>query len=577
MYIITHFARTDPDDTSTYYEERPFYSPSVGPYLENPKLYMEANRLTTLEFTVYPDHPEYDRLRLSRSVFFLYRDGTLILMLRPIKKKLTFSGGTSYSCEELGGCLDDLLVRPYPTFHGTIAMYIGIIISDYVHSEASLYAFEVGTVSTDIRQADFLNNDYNGCYSELQDRLVEPFGGFLRFRYAWAGGESTSPQITVYVDYLTEDDLPACSQAIEFGKNMADIFIDTDVSGMFNAVIPLGKENEDSTSTAEQPVYKPTTISSVNSGKDYLEDAASVAEYGRREMVYRWGDVDDPSVLKQIGQQHLNDLNTMPQKTITLTSADLHNLNVSVSAFSNLQRVTVRSAIHGVNETYTITCLEIPLGAPDLLSLTLGMQQSVMTDRVVQTQMSTRNSGLTQKSTDTNRAASSQKQRKHETDIIRNQHGIKKNVEDIAINTTGLALVVDTTVQPNVIKATDIVTAINNLATNTILASRLDIDGIVSALSEKAVTTASLTTGSLTVSDTTATWGYVAYVESAVITMPSITLAGTDKHWFHYEDDGTGGTTAGAAGKVLGRLVSNVTNGSASVTQATKWFLVKGE
>lgn len=112
---------------------RPFYDPITPEMaLESPVLTLEANKIGTLEFTIYPNHPEYENVNLLKSVLTVYRDGEIISKLRPAKRHLNFKRGIEWTCEELTGMLNDIHRRPTMTdYTGNERYYLDGLLTDY--------------------------------------------------------------------------------------------------------------------------------------------------------------------------------------------------------------------------------------------------------------------------------------------------------------------------------------------------------------------------------------------------------------------------------------------------------------
>lgn len=570
MYTIIHALW---QARESFMDTRPLFVPQ-GPYVSQPILHMEANRFTTLEFTIYPDHPEYDRIELRLSEIRVYRDDTLMVALRPVRRKKAFNGGITYTCEEYAACMDDKLQRPTEAKfkdtdgHNAVSEFIQYVAGSSASAGTSRPII-VGNIWIQSNETiNYINNDYVGTWETLQSWLVNKYGGYIVPRYV-----QVENSIEIYIDYLDDAHLPLCGQYIEFGKNMADMFVESDSSDMFNVLIPLGKDLKLSDTSDGQPIYWPLTIEDVNEGKDYLENTASVALYGRREKVQKWEDIESASELKKIAKQYLDTANTGLQTSVTLSAADLHILNVDIDAFSCMQRVYIYSPLYGIQTIYTVTAMQLPLGEPKLLSMTLGDTKDVMTDRLTQSKSSSRKASQSSKSTNrSDRAASADTQVRHDKSIIRNQR-------DIDALDKRVSLVVNTT---PAIKAADIVAAISRtpnlsltvtgdlICNNSVLISgaltcynSVSISGNLEVYNEEE-TLGIIGCNNLIISGDRANDGKLTCrkVDTEILRVDSITYVASsttiesynlsNQHNFMY-DDGNGHT-----GTVSGRLVTEV-------------------
>lgn len=107
------------------------YDPTMTDYtLEAPTLHLEANKIGTLTFTVYPDNPQYGSIALRQSIIRVYRDGAIYMLFRPVRRTQRFQGGVEYTCEEMTAFLNDFLRRP-AEFTGTARELMSLSIQTF--------------------------------------------------------------------------------------------------------------------------------------------------------------------------------------------------------------------------------------------------------------------------------------------------------------------------------------------------------------------------------------------------------------------------------------------------------------
>lgn len=212
---------------------------------------------------------------------------------------------------------------------------------------------------------DFENDEYIGYWDLLQKQIIEPYGGYLV--PVW-GSEDCA------IRYVGDEDLYPAAQAIMFGENLADLFIDSDSAETFSVLIPLGKDTSKN---------RPLTIASVSvGGVDYLESEDGLSLYGRRERTMRWDDVSSASELLQKGQEYLDEHAVKLKEKLTLSSYDLHNANVQIDALNFMDSVKVISLRHSVAGTYPLAEMQLALNVPTASKLTLGSETETLTDRI---------------------------------------------------------------------------------------------------------------------------------------------------------------------------------------------------
>lgn len=333
------------------------YNPALDGFpLVSPKLQLEANKIGTLAFTVYPQNPEYGQIQVLLSELTVYKDGNVYWQGRPNHTKRTFKGGIEYKCEEVTAFLNDYKLRP-GTYEGTCAQFFSVVLTAYnarTSKQISIGRVTVsGNVSAEIK-------DYPGGYDALKKYLVDAFGGYLVPRY-----ESGN----IYLDYLAESDLPAASQAIRFGENLTDLFIETSGDSAFSILIPLGPETDGAK----------MTVKSVNGGKDYIENTSAAFH---REITHDFADAETPQALLTAAQQYLAANALHFRETVTLTAIDLHNANADITSFGFLQKIRTESIPHNLSSVYVSSRAEIPLDKPINEKLSLGATRETLVESV---------------------------------------------------------------------------------------------------------------------------------------------------------------------------------------------------
>lgn len=338
-----------------------FYDPRLDAYpLKAPKLLREANKIGTLTFTIFPPHPAYGTIRTLRSLFSVYKDGVLIYQGRPAYSKRTFKNGMEYKCEEVTACMNDFMFRPV-TYSGDVYGLFLQVISSF-NNRSSSVAFEPGTIQNPGEVEYGEKNGYKGHWDVLQG-FVKDFGGYIIPRY-----EGTK----IYLDWLTDDDLPSSSQKIRFGENMTDMFIETDAVETFSGVIPLGGVPEGGTSKID--------ITSVNAGQDVIYNEDAVALYGPRETVKEW-DITDPQTLLDTAYAWIRGNSVKFRQSVQLKAVDLHNVDLSIESFDYMHWVQAESTRHDLSERYILSREEVPLDKPVGTNYTLGSTRRTFSEK----------------------------------------------------------------------------------------------------------------------------------------------------------------------------------------------------
>ena len=234
--------------------------------------------------------------------------------------------------------------------------------------------FSFGTApASDGTTYEFINDEYVGYWDLIQENLIEKYGGYILPTYSNGA---------VSLSYVNDANLTQSTQAIVFGENLDNLFFETDSAETFSVLIPLGKDVRATGIHSGQAKNTPLTVKSVNGGLDYIEDSSMMALYGRREATMRWEDISSASALLTKGQAYLAENGAKLKDKITLSAYDLHYANINYDYLNFLDMVSVRSVLHGVEDTYPITEMQVSLNSPMASKLSIGHEEMTLTDRI---------------------------------------------------------------------------------------------------------------------------------------------------------------------------------------------------
>lgn len=334
-----------------------------------PKLSLELNVVGSFEFTIYPDHPYFEKFQKLKSVVKVYQDNRLIFKGRVIDDVNGWYNEKKVSCESDIAYLLDSIQRPYD-FQGTPTELFTHYIQSHNAQVDAEHQFKIGNVTvTDPN--DYIvraSEQYPNTWAEIQEKLIDLLGGYIWVRYEDDGA---------YIDYLADFEslLP---QTIEFGKNLIDFTRIVKASDIFTVIVPVGAQTQDKEGNAAGKL----TIESVNDGKDYLEHPEAIERYGRIVKMVEWQDVTLPENLKTKAQAEIDNASMLMQ-TITLTAADLSATDKNVLSFRLGTKVRVISRPHNLDAIYLVKKLSINLMKPDENKIQLGETTYTITDNQV--------------------------------------------------------------------------------------------------------------------------------------------------------------------------------------------------
>lgn len=347
------------------------YDPEIPNYVvAEAKLELELNKTGSFNFTIYPDHPNFDKLKKLRSIITVYQGDKLIFRGRILNDEQGFYNEKQVSCEGELAFLLDSIQRPYDFFsgdnHTTIAELFTFFIERH-NSQVILddFRFEVGNITvTDpnnyIVRAD---STYMNTWDSINKKLIEINGGYLWVRHEADGN---------YIDYLSDFNTVS-NQTIEFGKNLLDLEQITKGEDIATAIIPLGaKLDENSTERV--------TIDSVNEGFDYVFDTLAVQKYGWIFRTVTFDDVTEPSNLLTKANKYLAEkINLIV--SIELTAFDLSAFDADINSFHIGTYIRVSSSPHSLNSTFLVRKLSLDLLNPQSDKLTIGTAYSTFTEQ----------------------------------------------------------------------------------------------------------------------------------------------------------------------------------------------------
>ena len=350
------------------------YSPLLiddGYLVLNPKLTLELGKSGSLTFLLPPNNPLYDGIQKLKSMVIVYQDSEEIFRGRVLHDEKDFYNRKNVYCEGELAFLLDSQQRPY-SFQGDISdLYMKFINAHnaQVEEEKRFYVGEI-TVTDPNNYINRSNIYYNNTWDEISDKLIASHGGYLRPRLK--DGKR-------YLDYVKAYG-KVNSQVIEFGVNMLDISEYITAEDVFTVLIPLGFEQTDSDGNSTGRL----TIKSVNSGKDYIEDDAAIALFGRITKTQEWDDVTVASNLLTKGRAFLNSGIEMAV-TLTMKAIDLHLADVEVERIGLGDYVRVISLPHKLDKYFLCSKIVIDIVSPDKTEYTFGVTYTTMTEKQVGT------------------------------------------------------------------------------------------------------------------------------------------------------------------------------------------------
>lgn len=322
----------------------------------SPVLETQCNAAGTLTFVLLPAHPLYSALHKMRTRIIVKQDDEIIWRGRVLETETDFYRQKTVTCEGELTYLVDSVLHPYKLadYDGTAAGLFRLYLTQHNEAVSEAQQFQIGNVDIETLSS-VENTGYGNTWDEISDNLIDIHGGFLRIRHEDGAR---------YLDW-TKESGTSCGQVIRFGENLLDLSEYVSASEVVTCLIPYAGQSDSK-----------ITISSVNGGKDYIEDAAGIALYGRIWGVTEF-DTKDASTLLEMAKENLQK-RLKETITITISAVDLHLLDVNAESFHVGDKVRVISPPHGIDAEYTCTAISLDLVNPDQSEYTFGTPETGM-------------------------------------------------------------------------------------------------------------------------------------------------------------------------------------------------------
>ena len=241
----------------------------------------EENSCGYCDFTIYPDHPMYGKLRErdADNPIEVYDDDILLFagFIYELGKEFYLNG--QVRCKGELDYLSESIVRPYSTLqrgYGNLApyslnSYFEWLIDQHNKQVSDNKQFKIGHVYlSNLDKSNYIyaeNDMYPSTVEEISEKLINVYGGYLQGRH-----ENGSR----YIDYIAEWS-DENTQVLDFGVNLTDYTETDDSSSLATYVVPMGASIS-STDYDYNDGYFVTSDTSPVKGKEYYTRASRYAE-----------------------------------------------------------------------------------------------------------------------------------------------------------------------------------------------------------------------------------------------------------------------------------------------------------
>ena len=361
-------------------------------YVTDPDVKLVVNGVDSFSFAIYPQHPLYKEIECKVSRVKIWRDSKLLFYGEVTGYSQDMYGIRTYDCEGALAWLNDLHFA-YAISGATPKEVLYWYIKQYNQKlRDKSKSFELGTVT--IHKALTQSGTegtiarssgvYPSFWEEIQDKLLDSFGGILRVRYV---GSDTCAG---YIDWLAIPD-GTCSQDVRYAKNLLNCDWTYNCTALATAVVPLGKRKDSSGDNEVRLTidkaddddatfmiqYMTGTDDLVKSG-NMVYSKSRMEKYGLIQQAVTFDDITDAGTLAYQGAVWLRQ-NGKAASTIRAEAIDLADIDESVEHFTHGDYVRTKLPGDSAESLFPITAIEIPIAAPENAKLTVGTQESGIT------------------------------------------------------------------------------------------------------------------------------------------------------------------------------------------------------
>lgn len=347
-----------------YVDGQLFYHPGISRLaVSEAKLTEDAENIDSFTLSAPHDHPYLALIKPMASVIVCKKGSQTVFEGRALDDGSDFYNTHTWTCESALSYLRDSLQPPYE-YSGTLRGLLEKFIAVHNASVETKKQFTLGNITVTDKN-DYIaysNSEYSSTLEAIRDKLIKTHGGYLMVRYE---GE------TKYLDYLAEFSERSV-QTVAYGKNLTDVKITRDHTERVTALIPLGakvkKTDEDGNETETE---ERVSITSVNDGKNYVFDKATVDEIGWIWATEIWDDVTLPANLLTKAKTRIADL-SQGITSMELTIVDESDTGADIGGIHARQYVDCESRPHGIKGRYPCISKTVDYLDPSGNTITIG-------------------------------------------------------------------------------------------------------------------------------------------------------------------------------------------------------------
>lgn len=226
--------------------------------------------------------------------------------------------------------------------------------------------FKVGVVDVPApSDTPFRYTGYDTSWNTIKEKLIDKTNGYLVLRHEEDG---------MYIDYLKEVGEKINDSPIMLGANVKTATRDLSFDGLLTRIVPVGADldNGASSETSSADIIREqVTIKSVNGGRNWLENAELIEQFGLITKSITWSEIYAPDILKRRGQQYIDNLKSiLASWKVDVVERCLIDDNYVKFKVGNTHQI-VNAPMSGIEELQIVE-KTIDITKPQSVSLTVG-------------------------------------------------------------------------------------------------------------------------------------------------------------------------------------------------------------
>nr|DAX97084.1 MAG TPA: tail protein [Caudoviricetes sp.] len=345
--------------------------------ITNGKIKEEINAIPSFSFSIYPNNVGYQLLTPFYTKVEVYDekhqriafDGR-VLVVEPsmdssglILKRVTCEGKLAY--------LNDTVQEYCSPKNWTTKGLLQQILKVHNARVDISKVINLGNVqAVDANDNIYVGIQYDSSWKTLVEKLVKKSGGEFQFR---------NVNGLLYLDYLKQTGEEK-NTAIVLAKNMQSITQKIDSSSLITRLYPYGaKIKVKDESGNEKETEERLSISSVNGGKPYVEDAEYLSRYGVVETTQFWDDVNSFEILKSKGVAWIKENNRITV-SYEIDAFDLSLIDVDSDELTVGNIYPVRNELLDIDEKLRVISRTIDVIEPQKTTLEFGSKKQTLTN-----------------------------------------------------------------------------------------------------------------------------------------------------------------------------------------------------